>query len=102
MKTGMNFWGFIKAGFIESRLFTFTQITDFRRNLLSPTILVEEHLSYTQGNILCLCLHRLLTPSCSNRLWFKYHTYSQESWTLKMGLIGCLKTLIRNYHYSLH
>ena len=93
--------GFVTTGFIESRLFTFTQVTDFRRNLLSPTILVEEHFSYTQGNILCPCLHRLLTPSCSTRLWFKYHTYSQESWTLKMGLIGWLRTSVRNYHYSL-
>ena len=31
-----------------------------------------------------------------------YLVPSSNSWQLKMGLISCPKTLVRNYHYTLH
>jgi hypothetical protein len=49
----------------------------------------------TSGNSLPTFRYNLLVP-------FQILKRSRGFWPLKMGPIGCPKTSIRNYHYSLH
>ena len=60
---------------------------------------VEQCHSVTEP-ICTICGFRLLLPSrwelCSSVIF-----RGQDSWPLKMGLIGCPEVLVRNNHYSL-
>jgi len=65
---------------------TFPSIQPLATTLLTDTILLR-HFHCPHSSLYKLCIGAT--------------SYLLDSWTLRMGLIGCPKMLVRNYHYSL-
>ena len=59
---------------------------------------LPDYSAASSGNFLPTFQDHLLVPSYKGQESNPFF----DSWPLKMGLIGCLKTSVRNYHYSLH